>query len=230
MISIAIKDLTDYIFGQSPMYNAPDIRELLRINTYGSYVHTFTNILKKSLKELELKCPLQIMGKVINVSGSDFTYTFKSNFDAYIAGDKGITDKELELVPLSIVSFSFGLLYYPRRVDYFAPVARFKTGGIVTINYTTRYPVTWNSDKSTDDFTDAAKIYGMSEDLGGVFTFFVTMVEYNTCIYLRDQKAQMNFQELPLEILQMIDTRIGELEQQLNDFYSNPAYYSFSFM
>lgn len=226
MLTISINEVTDLVFGSSPLYISPDIKMLLRLNKSKSFVTTFTSIVRKALKDLELKVPLFIMDKTINVSGVSKTYTFKSNFDEFIKGDSGITEKELELVPLSITSYSDGLLYYVRRVDYFAPTAKFRTGGILRINYTTRYPVTFDSNPHEDVFTDSAKIYGLGQDSGGVFNFFCTLLEYHLCVFLRDQKAQLSFTELPLEILQSAEIRISELETQLQDFWQNPAYYS----
>lgn len=225
MISISINEVTDLIFGSSPLYVSPDVRSLLRLTSTKSFVTSFKSIVKVALKDLELKIPLFIMDKKIYVDSSG-KYEFRSNFDAYIKGNAGITEDYLELVPLSIVSYSDGLISHPRRVNYFAPVAKFRGGGEKSINYTTRYPVTFTSDSKSDIFTEDAKIYGLNEDSGAAFRFFCDLLEYRLCLFLRDQKAQLSFTELPLEILQSIDMRIGELESNLQDFWSNPAYYS----
>lgn len=227
--SVRISQIISDIFDSHPLYIAPDIRKLLRITSKRSFYETFSSLLRRSIREFELKVPLYMSNRTILVTGptnlSGYTsYEFYDNYNGFLSG--ALTEDQLELIPTTITSFGRGLLAQPRRVSYNAPVLQLRQSGRVILNYLTKYPYRFTKDRSEDEFSAESHIFGIGEMSGGKYTFLLEMIEYNVCMFLRDQKAQINFNELPLEILNSIETRISELETRIQDFYSNAVWYS----
>jgi hypothetical protein len=221
-----VNDIIDYFTGTSAMYQTPPLRMLLRIGPQKSFTKIMSNLIKKALIDLELKCPLFMLDRTIFIR-TGLIYEFSDNYDEYLSGQAGITKDTLELVPLGIVHYTRGLLTAVRDVDYVAPIARFKVAsmGRTKLSYFAKYPFRWSSTED-DEFTDDSHIFGLIPESGGVWKYFICLLEQVTLMYLRDQKAQMTYVELPFEFFNNIEGRLGELENELQEFYQNPTYYS----
>lgn len=221
-----INDIIDFIHGINPMYNTPDFVVLLRISSQKSFVKAFSSIIKRSLAEIELKVPLFMWDKTIAVRNGE--YTFTSNFDLCLKGE--MSWDMLELVPTSILHYTTGLLTAYRDMSYIAPKMKIPRTGRVRISYYARYPIVLTKDEHEDKFTDDAIIYGITEADGSNWTYFMYILEYNLLMYLRDQKSMMTYQDMPLEFLTNVDSRISEIQTDLQDLYSNPIWYSNLYM
>lgn len=226
MVITKISDIIETIHGLSPMYNTPDFVVLLRISSMKSFTKAFTSIFNRSIAEFELKVPFFMWDKTIAVR--EGTYTFTSNFDKCVSGE--MSWDMLELVPTSILHYTDGLLAAYRDMSYVAPKMRIPRSGRVRISYYSKYPKVLKYDKHLDEFSDDSAIYGIGEELGANWTYFIYILEYNLLLYLRDQKSMMTYQDMPLEFFNNIDTRIGEIQADLNDLYTNPIWYSNLYM
>lgn len=223
-MKLKVNEIVDYLLGLGPMYNAPNFQEVLALNDTGSFTKTFIQLLKKSLSEFELKYPLFMWDRKIYIPQANVHYQFEDNYDALLKGD--ITEDSLQLIPTSVVHYTDGLLRSYRDFSYVMPNIRIPRKGVIKVSYFAKYPHRFTMDKHEDKFTDDAHIYGISELSGVDFTYLMYIIEYNLCIYLRDQRAQMSYIDLPIEFYQNLDTRIGELYTDIQDWHQNPIWYS----
>ena len=224
-MKLLISEIIDYILGISPMYNAPKFTEVLALNDDDSFTGPFKAILKKALSDYELKYPLLMWDKSIYIPDNEMV-TFKDNYQAYLNGD--IVEDNIELIPTSVVHYTDGLLRAYRDFTYVMPKLRIPRKGLFKISYFTKYPLILNLDKHEPKlkFTEDSHIYGISSQSGPDFTYLMYQIELYLLLYLRDQRAQMSYVDLPLELFNNLDTRIGEIQADITDWYQNPIWYA----
>ena len=227
-MKLLINDLIKRILGLNPMYSAPNFKSVLRLTDIGSFTDSFTEIVRRSLSEFELKYPLLMWDKSVYINKSGDKYTFQDNFKDYINGN--ITEESLELIPTSILHYTDGLLKQYRDFSYVRPQVRIKKSGLLKISYFTKYPLVINKDKHEDEFSDDSYIYGLELDAGPHITYFLYILEFNLLMALRDQKQQMSYSEQPLDFYQGLDERQSKVEEWINDWYQNPIWYSRLYM
>lgn len=222
-MKLLISEIIDYILGIGPMYNAPNFIEILRLNDKGSFVSVFNRILQKSFNEYELKYPLFMWDKTIYVR-NNMIREFTDNYENYLKGEVG--EEYLELIPTSVVHYTDGLLRAYRDFTYVMPRLKIPRTGTFKISYFTKYPMRLTKDEHKDEYSKDAHVYGISTNSGPDFTYLMYIIEYNLLLYLRDQKAQMSYIDLPIEFYQNLETRISEIQTDINDWYQNPVWYA----
>lgn len=223
-MKLLVSEILDYLHGLGPMYNSPKVEEILAINDDHSYYIVLKDILDRSLSEFELKVPLFMLDRSMYSPSNGAMVEFKDNYDAYLEGR--ITEQYIELVPTSILHYTDGLLRSYRDFTYVCPYVRMPRKGSFKISYHAKYPKRFKKDEKTQGFTVDSHIYGLSKDYSGPdFTYFMYIVEYNILVYLREQKAQMTYSDLPIEFYANLDQRVQEILQDLQDWYSNPIWY-----
>lgn len=221
-MKLLVSEIIDFLHGIGPMYNAPDFVEVLRLTDQGSFTKVFKRIIERSLGEYELKCPLFMWDKTVYSNNDSVVFT--DNYEAFLEGK--ISEEYIELIPTSVVHYTDGLLKQYRDFTYIRPRLKIPRNGKFKISYFAKYPTRFNVDKHKDKFTEDAHIYGIDKDSGADFTYLMYFIEYNLLLYLRDQKAQMTYVDLPIEFYNNLETRLGELLNDIQDWYNNPVWYA----
>lgn len=221
-MTITINRLIEILLQISPMYNSPDFRETIKINFSDSFTKPFKGIVEQTIREFDLKCPLFMWDR--EIYNCNTKIVFRDNYDQYLKGL--VAERYLEFVPTSVLHYTKGLLTRYRDFTYVAPYLKMSGQGKYYISYFTKHPVRFYIDEKTDTFTDESHIYGIFEEMGDEFTYFMYLLEFNLLSYMSSQKQQMSYSELPLEIYQGLEDRKSELKEYLDDWWQNNTYYA----
>lgn len=221
-MKLLVSEIIEFIHGIGPMYNSPDFVELLTLNDTGKFTTVFKSILKRALGDYELKYPLLMWDRNIYVQNEK--YSFIDNYDAFLEGK--ITEEYLELIPTSVVHYTNGLLKAYRDFTYIRPLLKIGKNGKTKVSYFTKYPLKLTIDKHEDKFTEDSHIYGIDMEAGPPLTYLMYQIEYYLLIYLRDQKAQLAYTDLPIDFMSNLETRLSEVQTDIQDWYQNPIWYA----
>lgn len=222
MYRTSINKLKDYLRESSATLGSPDFMLLLGISAphNSSADRVFARILKLALNEFEKLNPLYLYGVLPNTD--DQVFIFQENFGDYLAGT--LDESYIQLVPTSIISLSGSWVYQYRDYVYSAPCLSL-TGYPYNneIYYATRRPVLLTFDPSGKDITDDSYLYCLDIDGGAVDRWFLRYLEYEVLIYLRDQKNNISYPDMPIDFLSGLPERIAEVYQILETYRQSPV-------
>lgn len=219
---LKINDIIDWLINSSPILNAPDFRQVIKINFKHKFTSPFEGILMKAFNDFQLKYPLLMWDRKIYSDGIS-KVKFIDNYQAYLDGK--IDEDHIELIPSSILHYTDGLLRAYRDFTYINPYIRIPRSGLYKISYFTKYKMIFDIDEKTDTFTDKAHIYGISMESGDDWTYLSYFIEKYTLEYLKIQKGQMTYSEMPLEFFTGLEERLSDLNTDIQDWQQNPIWY-----
>lgn len=221
----SINKLKDYLREESPLLGSPDFMKLIAIS--GKSLNKpadriFARIVKIALNEFEKLNPLYLYGRLpLSQKVDDGIYVFEDNFGDYLAGT--IDEDYLQLVPTSIINIAGSWIYQYRDYVYSPPVLSISSYLYNSdIFYACRRPVllTFNEDGIT--LSDDSFIYGLNIDGDAVNRWFLRYLEYEVLIYLREQKNNLSYPDMPIDFLASLPERISEVFNILEGYRQSP--------
>lgn len=221
---ITIHELEEAIMDSSPIFNLPRFKDIIKINFKESYYSAFKQIIKNALKEFDHKRPLLVKSLInIPLNGE---YEFIDNLEAV---EKGILDiKYLNLLPTSILNVGGSLLYAARTYDYDDTncILYYSTlTGLVECQYLARHPFKFDKNPVEDEFTEDSCVYGLRMQGNYQSDMFFNLVIYYLINYMLEEKTQVNYTELPVEIYSGLMEKKSEYDRIVEDFKLSPTQY-----
>lgn len=178
---------------------------------------SFIRIIKASIREYDKHYPVVMRKSMIKRLG--LTYTFRDNFEVYLAGN--ITEAEIELIPEAIAKLRAGWANNMTHNNwrYLKPTLH-ANGGINTCVYFAYHPLRY--ELSPDgNFTEDSKIYYMNQDADT----FINLVSFNVLNFLSTTRNTL-IQPTGLQFFDF-SRRLEELRTSIDlDFSTAPALYA----
>lgn len=222
MFRTSINRLKDYLRESSATLGSPDFMLLLGTSAPAgsSADRVFARILKLALNEFEKLNPLYLYG-VLPPTVNENVYTFQDNFGDYLAGT--IDESYIQLVPTTIISLSGSWVYQYRDYLYSPPCLSLMGYPYNNeIYYATRRPVMLTFDSQGKNITNDSFVYCLDIDGRAVDRWFLRYLEYEVLIYLRDQKNNLMYPDMPIDFLSGLSERISEVYQVLETYRQSP--------
>lgn len=211
-----IKKLIKDMIMRSSLMAIIDFRDLILVSPNFTYCEVMEQLVRQALEEFERKCPLFKRSKVY-IPGNH--YTFVDNFESFLSGD--VTEEYLTLIPKVVYSLDKSLLHARRDWIYQRPmISEIYSLGRTFVEYMCSYPCVFKSEDEVDEFTDDSAIYflsiegGMTQDLMFKHQFYLTVMTY-----VNNIKNNLQYPDLPIQLLQGIEIEIQKYEQLLTEFY-----------
>lgn len=222
MYRTSINKLKDYLRESSATLSSPDFMLLLGTSApdNSSADRVFARILKLALNEFEKLNPLYLYG-TLPESANNQVYTFVDNFGDYLAGT--IDEGYIQLVPTTIINVAGSWVYQYRDYVYSAP--HLSLAGYPynkEIYYACRRPVMLTFDEDGKNITPDSFVYCLDIDGRAVDRWFLKYLEYEVLVYLRDQKNNLMYPELPIDFLSGLPERIAEVSQVIDSYRQSP--------
>ena len=244
-------DLKKKIFIRSSLISLSGLEDILGLNDYLTADEIILEIIKKSLREFEITCPL-ILEMPVNKSqlgtcfGREGYGEVKSNFLLYLKCM--ISEHQIILVPNAIPMWrissngvtysSFGgtasypqALSYETCLDYQRPYLfisnmpdEFYLRGICS------RPIIpdWKSEKNKEfnEDSETSAIYWMNvEDGGARGNYFLDLVMMNMLDFIRQLKSSINIPNISVDILANIDSAYQELRGRCDQYALQSGWY-----
>lgn len=221
MIRTKINDLKDYLRGSSSTLGSPDFTILLDVSapegSNGDRV--FLNLIQLALNEYEKLNPVYLYGRLYDLHAGK-VFTMEDNFGSYLEG--GIPESQIKLIPISVIHMGDSWVYQYKDFIYTPPYLSIgSTPYNNTYYYMARRPVliTYEEDGS---LADESFIYFIDTKASDRDRWFLRYLEYETLIYLRDQKNNLIYPDLPIDYLSSLPERIAEVMQILEGYRITP--------
>lgn len=217
----SINALKDYLRGTSALLGNPDFMILLDVSANnGSGDRVFAELIRLALNEYEKLNPLYLY-RILPSDQPEGVYYMDSNFMAYLEGL--IDENYVELTPLSIIGSGDSWVYQHRDFTYSPPVLVMTCQPYNNqIYYTARRPVLLSYSLSEDKITDDSFIYFLNINSTEVDRWFLDYLEYQVLVYLRDQKANIMYPDLPIDFMSGLPERLNEVYQRLENYRISP--------
>lgn len=217
-----INDLKMYLREGSALLGEVDFMELLDIageEEEESGDHIFTRLVKKTLDEYEKLSPCYLYSPVI--AEGDGMYEFVDTFGDYLSGT--LTENYIVLVPTTIINASGSWVYAYRSFTYTAPWLSYVGSPYGNqVYYAARRPVMISFDENNDKLSDDSFIYFLNVRGHAEERRFLEFLEYEVLVYLRDQKNDLNYPDLPIDYLSALPERIQEIFNKLEAYRNSP--------
>lgn len=219
----SINKLKDYLRRSSSTLGSPDFIELLEVSapkdSSGDVV--FVRLIKLALNEFERLNPAYLYGTISQGISSGDYIMFTNTFGDYLAGT--INAEQIQLVPTAIVNISSSWVNQYRDYVYTAPYLSLGTiPSNGEIYYAARRPVIVSYEEGTKEVTDDSFIYFIDVDQQYKDRIFLKFLEYEILTYLRDQKNNLMYPDMPIDYISGLPERIAELQQAIDAYKTSP--------
>lgn len=213
MISIKINDLISIMEARLSTVLFNSFLDILHPENGEIANKKFESLLRNALTQHTLHFANNVISPISLNSGS---FTFISNFDAYLQDPDNIGEDNIVLVPDYIININYNQLntrlpISKKYYDYRKPKLISTIRANVWVNYGTSYPLVIEY-APDGGFTDNSTLYYIDSQSQQ----FLTRLEYELLMYIKNMENQIQIPNVGVNILGNLDNQLRRVEDDLD--------------